>query len=153
MAIDVNKIKKLRDVTSASVSDIRLALEESKGDIQKAKEWLKKRGLQKADKKEGRETNQGLVDSYIHAGGKVGALVEVLCETDFVARTEDFKQLCKEISMQVAAMNPQSVSELLTQDYIRDASVTIEGLIKGVIGKVGENITVKRFIRFEIGKE
>ena len=153
MALDVKKIKQLRDETSASVSDVRLALEESKGDMAKAKEWLKSRGLEKAGKKEGRETNQGLVDSYIHAGGRIGVLVEVLCETDFVARTDEFKKLCREVCMQISAMNPKDVNDLLKQEYIRDSSQTIEQLVKSVIGKLGENIQIKRFTRFEVGRE
>src|SRR5579872_4504971 len=132
MALDVNKIKDLREQTGASISDVRIALDESSGDMTKAKEWLKTRGLEKAGKKKDRETSQGLVVSYIHSGGKVGALVEVLCETDFVARTDDFQGLAKEIAMQVAAMSPKNTKELLSQPYIRDNSQTIEQLIKSM---------------------
>lgn len=148
--LDLKAIKKLRDETSASIADCRRALEESNGDEKKALEWLKKRAGEIAAKKADRETGQGLVEAYIHGGGKVGVLVELLCETDFVAKTDEFKQLAREVAMQVAAMNPKDVDTLLKQDYIRDSSLTIEQLVKNAIGKIGENITVKRFIRFEI---
>jgi elongation factor Ts len=148
--IDLKSLKKLRDETAASVADCRRALDESDGDFGKALDWIKQRALEKAEKKADRATSQGLVEAYIHQGGKVGVLVEVLCETDFVAKTDDFKHLCKEIGMQVAAMNPKDVESLLKQEYIRDGSQTVEQLVKGVIGKLGENIVVKRFVRFEI---
>lgn len=150
MALDVTLIKKLRDETQASIADCRVALEQSKGNYEKAIEWLKKKGIEKAAKKADRETAQGLVESYIHQNGKIGALVEVLCETDFVARTDDFKHLVHEVAMQVAAMDPKDVDALLKQDYIRDSSATIGDLIKQTIGKLGENIVVKKFTRFEI---
>lgn len=149
---DIELLKKLRVETSASIADCRKALEETDNDYKKAQDWLKKRGIEKAEKKSDRATEQGLVESYIHAGGKVGVLLEILCETDFVARTDDFKNLAREISMQVAAMNPKDVSALLKQEYIRDGSITIEELIKSVIGKLGENITVKRFQRYALGE-
>lgn len=150
MSVDVKQIKKLRDETQASIADCRKALEETNGDYQKAIEWLKKHGIEKADKKADRETAQGLVESYIHQNGKVGALVEITCETDFVARTDDFKHLAHEVAMQVAAMNPKDVDTLLKQEYIRDSSVTIENLVKQAIGKLGENIVIKKITRFEI---
>lgn len=148
--IDLKALKKLRDETAASIADCRTALEESGGDYKKALEWIKKRAVEKAEKKADRATSQGLIEAYIHQGGKVGVLVELLCETDFVAKTDDFKALAKEVAMQIAAMNPKDVDSLLKQDYIRDSSQTIEKLIKSVIGKLGENITIKRFTRFEI---
>jgi elongation factor Ts len=150
--IDLQALKKLRGETSASVSDCRRALDESNGDYKKALEWLKVRAAAIAEKKAERTTGQGIVEAYIHAGGKVGVLVELLCETDFVARTDEFKHLAKEIGMQVAAMNPENVDALLKQEYIRDSSQTIQELVKGVIGKLGENITVKHFQRFAIGE-
>lgn len=150
MTVDLNKLKQLRQETSASIADCRVALEECNNNYEKAVEWLKKRGLEKAEKKSDRETHQGLVESYIHAGGKVGALVVLLCETDFVARTDEFKNLAREIGMQVAAMNPENVESLLSQEYIRDPKMTINDLIKSVIGKLGENITLREFKRFEI---
>lgn len=150
--IDLQLLKKLRSETSASVSDCRRALDESEGDYKKALEWLRKRSAAIAEKKSDRTTGQGVVEAYIHAGGKVGVLVELLCETDFVARTDEFKHLAREIGMQIAAMNPENVENLLKQEYIRDGSLTIQGLVKGVIGKLGENITIKRFTRFSIGE-
>ncbi len=147
---DVKLIKKLRDETQASIADCRKALEETKDDYKKALEWLKKHGIEKAEKKADRATSQGLIESYVHQNGKVGVLVEVLCETDFVARTDEFKNLCHEIAMQVAAMNPKDVETLLKQEYIRDGSVTIEQLVKQSVAKLGENIVIKNFSRLEI---
>ena len=150
MTIDVKLIKKLRDETAASIADVRIALEETNGDYKKALIWLKKRGIEKAEKKADRKTSQGLIEAYIHQNGKVGVLVEILCETDFVARTDDFKRLAHEVAMQVAAMNPKDIDTLLKQEYIRDGSVTIEQLVKQTIGTLGENIVIKKIIRFEI---
>lgn len=152
MKISIEEIKKLRFTTGASIADCRIVLEESKGDTKKALNLLKARGFEKAEKKSDRETSQGLIESYIHQNGRVGALVEVLCETDFVARTDEFKNLVHEICMQVAAMNPKDVSALLKQEYIRDSSKTIESLIKESIAKLGENIVIKRLQRFGIGE-
>lgn len=148
--IDLKLLKKLRDETAASIADCRLALEESGGNYEKALAWLKKRAVEKAEKKAGRETAEGVIASYIHQGGKVGVLVELLCETDFVAKTDEFNHLAREVAMQVAAMNPKDVAELQKQEYIRESSMTIEQMVKSVIGKLGENITIKRFTRFEI---
>ena len=150
MAIDLTKLKKLREETSASVSDCRLALEECAGDYKKALEWISRRAAERAEKKADRETGEGLVHAYIHQNGKIGALVEVLCETDFVARTDDFKKLVHEVAMQIAAMNPENVETLMKQEYIKDTSLTIEKLVKQTIGKLGENITIKGFTRFAI---
>lgn len=149
--INVNDIKKLREESGAGIADCKEALSESKGDIKKAKEILKQKGLDKASKKSERAVKAGLVEVYSH-GGKVGVLVEVLCETDFVARTEDFKNLAHELALQIASMNPSSVEELMKQEYIRDNSQTIENLIKGVIGKLGENIQVRKFCRIALGE-
>lgn len=151
MAISVDLIKKLREETGAGIADCRQALEASSGDIEKAKEELKKRGLDKAASKGEREVKAGLVETYSH-GGRVGVLVELLCETDFVSYTSDFKNLAHEITLQIASMKPQSVGELLEQEYIRDNSLTIEQLIKTVIGKLGENIQVGRFERIALGE-
>jgi elongation factor Ts len=150
MKIDIKLIKQLREETQVSIADCRKALEEAKGNYEKAIELLKKRGIERAEKKADRETAQGIIESYIHQNGKVGVLLELLCETDFVARTEDFKRLAHEVAMQIAAMNPKDVATLLKQEYIRDGSVTIESLVKQTIGKLGENIVVKQFTRFEI---
>ncbi len=148
--VDIELLKKLRLETGISLADCRKALEETNNDYKKAVEWLKKQGLEKAEKKSDREASQGLVESYIHQNGKVGSLVKIACETDFVARTEDFKNLAHEVAMQVAAMKPKDIDTLLKQEYIRDGSQTIEQLIKSVIAKLGENIVVKEIVVFEI---
>lgn len=154
--IPITLIKKLREQTSAGVADCREALEFSNGDIDKAKEYLRKKGLEKADKKSERETKAGLVFSYIHGaqdkdeGGRVGALVELGCETDFVAKTDDFQKLGHEIAMQVASMAPENVEKLLEQTYIRDSKQAIQDLVKEVIGKLGENIEIRNITRFAI---
>lgn len=150
--VDITLLKKLRNETSVSLADCRKALEETSNDYKKALDWVRKNGLEKAAKKSDRETSQGLIESYIHQNGRVGVLVEVLCETDFVARTDVFKQLVHEICMQATAMNPKDVVSLLKQEYIRDPKKTIEVLVKEAIAKLGENIVVKRLQRFEIGE-
>ncbi len=147
----IEDIKKLREETGAGIADCREALESSNGDMEKAKQYLKKKGFDKAAGKAGREVKAGLVETYSH-GGKVGVMVELLCETDFVAKTEDFKTLAHELALQIASMKPASVGELLEQEYIRDPSLTIEKLIKSVISKVGENIQVGRFERIALGE-
>ena len=151
MKVSVQEIKKLRQKTGAGIADVRRALEEAKGNFKKAEELLKSWGAEIAVKKADRATGQGLVETYIHAGGKVGVMVEINCETDFVGKTDEFKNLVHEVAMQIAAMDPKDVEELSKQEYIRDSSKTIDDLIKEVIAKVGENIVVKRFIRFELG--
>jgi len=148
---NIDKIKKLRNETSIGIAECRQALEASDGDLEKAKDWLRKNGLDKAASKSEREVKTGLVEVYSH-NGKIGVLVEVLCETDFVAKTEDFKTLAHEIALQIASMNPSSVEELLAQDYIRDNSQTIDQLIKGVVGKLGENIQIGKFERIALGE-
>ena len=147
---DLKLLKKLRDETSASIADCRMALEEEGGNFEKALAWLSKRAAQKAEKKASRETGEGIIESYIHQNGKVGVLVKLLCETDFVARTDEFKKLAHEIALQIAAMNPENVEELLKQEFIRDPKLTIADLIKQVIGKLGENITLQDFKRLDI---
>lgn len=151
MPISIDQIKKLRDETGAGIADCREALTVSNGDMEKAKEIVRQKGLENSSKKSDREVKQGLVEVYSH-NGKVGVLVELLCETDFVARTEDFKKLAHEISLQIASMKPESVVDLLKQEYIRDGSQTIEQLIKSTIGKLGENIQVGRFERIALGE-
>ena len=150
MNISLDIIKKLRNETSAGVSDCRQALEDAGGNYVKAKKLLLERGLQKAAKKEGKETSQGIVESYVHQG-KVGVLVEVRCETDFVARTDEFKNLAHEIALQICSMDPKNVMELLAEPYIRDPKLTIAELTKQTIAKVGENITVAQFTRIQLG--
>src|SRR3989344_5675372 len=149
MKFSLDDLKKLRAETSAGVSDCRQALEDAGGKFEKAKKLLMERGLEKAAKKEGKETSQGIVESYIHAGGKVGVLVELRCETDFVARTDEYKHLAHELCLQIAAMNPKDIKALMNGEYIRDASITIVDLVKQTIAKVGENIMVARFTRMQ----
>lgn len=151
--INIADIKKLREKLGTGIMESKKALIEASGDFKKAEEILKKQGLLKAEKKEGRETTAGLVSSYIHATGKIGVLIELQCETDFVARTAEFKELAHELTMQIASMNAKNTKVLLDQEYIRDGSVKISQLVKSLIGKVGENIIIKRFIRMELGKE
>ena len=153
MNISVEDIKKLREKTGGGIADCRRALEEAKGDFKEAQELLKSWGIDKAAAKADRAVGAGLVETYIHSGGRVGSMVEINCETDFVAKTDEFKTLVREIAMQVAAMNPKEVKALLKQEYIRDSGKTIDQLVKEVIAKVGENVIVKRFIRFELGNK
>lgn len=152
MVIDINLLKQLRNETGISIAECRKALKEANDDIKKAKEILKQKGIEGAAKKEDRQTSQGLIESYIHQNGKIGVMVELLCETDFVARTEDFKKLAHEIAMQIAAMNPEDADKLLLQEYIKDQSLTIKDLVKQTIAKLGENIVIKRFCRLVISE-
>ncbi|OGF99154.1 translation elongation factor Ts [Candidatus Gottesmanbacteria bacterium RBG_13_37_7] len=151
--ITIDQLKKLREKTGAGVMDCKRALEEAKGDEKKATDLLNKWGVEKAAKKEDRETKAGAIDSYIHLDGRVGVLMEIQCETDFVARTDDFKSLSHELCLQIASMEPKDVKALLKQEYIRDPSVKIGDLIKRTIGKLGENIQIIRFTRFQLGKK
>ncbi|MDQ3400606.1 MAG: translation elongation factor Ts [Chloroflexota bacterium] len=132
--------------------DCKRALQDAAGDYEKAKSLLKERGLARAAKTAEREANQGAVEAYIHAGGRIGALVELSSETDFVARNQDFKDLAREIAMQVAAMEPADVDELLGQSYIKDAGRTIGDLVTALAASTGENVHVRRIARFELGK-
>jgi elongation factor Ts len=151
MAINMELIKELRAKTGAGVMDAKVALEEANGDMAQAEEWLKQKGINSAAKKSDRVTKQGLIDAYIH-NGRIGVMIEVNCETDFVARTDDFKQLCHDLALQVASMNPESVEALLDQEFIKNPSTKIVDLVKSAIAKVGENIVVARFTRFELGE-
>lgn len=146
---NVDDIKKLREKTGAGIADCRIALDESKGNMEKAVEFLKKKGIEKAAKKADRETHEGKVFSYVHAG-KIGVLVSLQCETDFVAKTEDFETLGKEIALQIASMQAETIDELLSQEYIRDSKVTISDMIKAVVGKLGENIKIGAMSRVTI---
>ena len=145
----MENIKLLREKTGAGVMDIKKALDEAKGDVKKAEELLKARGAQIAAKKADRVTAQGLIDSYVHLG-KIGVLVEVNCETDFVARNDDFKTLVHEIALQAAQSESESVEDLLKEEYFKNPSQTIDDLVKEAIGKIGENIKIKRFVKFEL---
>lgn len=190
-------VKELREKSGAGMGDCRASLIETNGDMTKAMELLRQKGIASADKRSARATKEGLVYSYIHGNGKVGTMVEMNCETDFVARTEDFENLCKDVAMQVAAMGPRWVKRdevpseiidkekeiyraqmadsgkpanvvekivegkldkffkdncLLEQQFVKDDKMTIEMVVKEKIGKLGENITLKRFIRFVLGE-
>ncbi len=150
MAIDMTLLKKLREETGAGVMDVRRAIEETSGDIEKARIWIREKAIKTAEKKADREAKEGVVGSYVHMTGKVAAMVALTCETDFVARTDDFKTLAREVAMQVASMSPESVDDLLEQPYIRDAKKTIKDLVKETAGKVGENIVVREISRMAI---
>ncbi len=167
VAISAGLVKELRDRTGAGVMECKNALDEADGDLDQAITVLQERGVALAEKRGGRETSQGLVECYIHAGGRIGAMVEVNCETDFVARTDDFKSLAHNLAMQIAATGPVSVSDedlpsdaegdpaelcLLSQSFIKDDSRTIDEVVKEVIAKTGENIRIRRFSRFELGQ-
>ena len=163
MASTTELIKELRERTSAGVMDCKKALDESNGNVDKAEQILKEQGIASAAKKAGRDTDQGLIETYIHSGGRIGAMVEVNCETDFVARTKEFSDLAHDIAMQIAAMNPSTLEEnntdvasdnssLLQQPFIKDPSKNIQELINETVGKLGENIRVRRFKRFSLGE-
>jgi len=152
MNISLDLLKKLREETSAGVSDCRAALEDAAGDFEKAKKLIQERGIEKATKKEGKATHEGIIESYVHATGKVGVLVALSCETDFVAQNDEFKKLSHEICLQIAAINPKNVQKLLKSTYIRDGKITIGDLIKVTIAKVGENITISHFSRLSLGE-
>jgi elongation factor Ts len=149
----MEQIKELRKITGAGVMDAKKALEEAQGNMDKAIEFIRAKGLARAESKSDREVNSGKVYCYTHAGGTAAAMVEVACETDFVAKTEEFEVLCKEIAMQIVSMNPKDVEELLAQPYIRDGARTIDQLVKELIAKTGENIRIIRFVRFKLGTE
>lgn len=197
MAITMNMVKELRERTGAGVLDCKKALTETDGNIEKAAEYLREKGIAKAAKKAGRVTAEGLVHSYIHMGGKIGVLVEVNCETDFVAKTDEFKELVNNIALHIAAMNPEYISReevspemiekekeiltaqalnegkpekivekmvqgrlekfyaekvLLEQPYVKDDKMTIQDLVTEKIAKIGENINIRRFVRYQLGE-
>jgi len=176
MAVSIEIIRQLRDLTAASVSDCKQALDDAQGDLKQAQELLKKRGLEIAAKKASRQANQGRIEAYVHTGSKIGVLLEVDCETDFVARNEDFMRLTKDLAMQIAATDPRFVraedvpeeelkdldekakkdylkaNVLLEQSFIRDEKTTVGELVTQAIAKLGENIVVRRFTRFKVGE-
>src|SRR3989338_2350788 len=147
---DVEKVKHLRESTGLSFNEIKKALDEAEGDETKAIEILRVRGVKMAEKKSSREVGEGVVVSYIHANKKLGSMVEVLCETDFVARSADFQELAKEIAMHIAAMKPGNVVELLEQSYVKNPDITVKDFINSHIAKLGENIQIGRFELFQI---
>ena len=167
MEVTTAQIKELREKSQAGVMDCRHALIESGGDIAKAIEFLKKQSLFKAQKKIDRVVKQGIVETYLHTGGRIGAMIELNCESDFVARTDVFKELAHNIAMQVAAQEPLCISQdkmptdndtppevacLLLQPFIKSPEITIQDLINQAIAKTGENIKINRFARFELGQ-
>jgi elongation factor Ts len=159
-------IKELREATGAGVMDAKRALDETGGDMKKATEIIREQGMAKAEKRSDRETGQGVLEAYIHQN-RIGVLVELNCETDFVANTPDFKQLARDIAMQVAAMDPKVISiedrtpeldgfpdaevVLMAQPFIKDSGRTIGDLCKAVVARTGENVRVRRFARFQLG--
>ncbi|MBN2010608.1 translation elongation factor Ts [candidate division KSB1 bacterium] len=198
MAITAEDVRILREKTSAGIMDCKKALQETEGNIDKAVEYLRKKGIASAEKRVGREAKEGIIESYIHPGSRLGVVVEVNCETDFVAKTDGFKEFAKNIAMQIAAAKPlvvkreelsqeiidreldvyktqaqnenkpENIAEkiaqgrmdkfykevcLMEQSFIRDPNVTVEELMKETIGKLGENIRIRRFARFELGGE
>jgi len=167
LEVPTQVIKELRERSEAGIMDCKNALLEAGGDIDRAGEILLERGLAKVEKKRSRETREGLIEIYLHPGGRIGAMVELNCETDFVARTDDFKELAHNLAMQIAAMSPSFLSKdeipeneeavpeevcLLLQPFIKEPSKTIEDVITETIAKLGENVMVKRFVRFELAE-
>ncbi len=198
MAVSAKEVKELREQTGAGMMDCKKALSDVEGDMEEAVKLLRKQGLAKAAKRSGRATSEGLIESYIHAGGRIGVLIEVGCETDFVARSDDFKSFVHDLAMHVAAAAPRYVTRddmpasevesemsiymeqakatgkpdnilekiaggkmekyyqqvcLMEQPFIKDDDMTIEQLLGELVGRIGENIEIKRFVRFELGKE
>jgi len=196
--IAASQVKQLREITGAGMMECKKALQESGGDLDRAQEILRERGLAGVEKRKGRVAGDGVVESYIHGEGRIGVLVEVNCETDFVARTPEFRELAREVAMQVAALSPRWVSRddvpedvveserkvyaerarqegkpenvldrivdgslekfykqtvLLDQQYIRDDSKSVDDLVKDVATKVGENVVIRRFVRYQLGEE
>ncbi|HOF50236.1 MAG TPA: translation elongation factor Ts [Candidatus Colwellbacteria bacterium] len=145
--MNAETVKRLREETGAGVMDTKRALEDAAGDFEKAKALIAERGLAKAEKKAERQTGSGRIFSYIH-NERIGVLLLLRCETDFVARLEDFQELGRNLAMQIAAMEPETTGDLLAAPYIRDENTTIDNLIKGVVAKTGENIQVEKFCRY-----
>ncbi len=175
MVVSASAIKELREMTSCGVIECKKALEESKGDFSKAKELLQKRGLEIAAKKSSRTAKEGRVESYIHMGNKIGVLVEVNCESDFVSKNEKFCAFTKDLAMHIAAMKPKYIKRenipaevakeqknldafakefcLVEQPFVRDASQTIQDLLNGLVASIGENMYISRFVRFKVNEE
>jgi elongation factor Ts len=175
MNVSLDSIKELRNLTAASVSDCRKALEEAAGDVQKAVTFLRKRGLELAAKKGVQVAKEGRIESYVHLGNKVGVLLEVNCQTDFVARNSEFCQFTKDVAMQIVATNPSYIRKedvpadtikeekdaelfyknncLLEQAFVKDPGITIKDYLGGLIAKFNENIAIRRFARYKIGEQ
>lgn len=197
MAITAAQVKELRDITGAGMMDCKKALSETDGDIEKAIEYLRKKGLQKVEKKAGRQTSEGIIQSYIHPGSRLGVLVEINCETDFVARTEEFQNFAKDIAMHIAASKPLAIEReqisqelidkeleiyraqmreqgkpeqiiekivtgkidkyyqevcLMEQNFVKDPDKTVKELLNEKISKLGENMSIRRFVRYQLGE-
>lgn len=167
MDIGVDQVKALRELTGAGIMDCKKALQEAQGDISRAEQVLKDRGIAMVERKASRETREGVVEAYIHSGSRLGAMVEVNCETDFVSRTPEFKELAHHLTMQVAAMAPQYIDRselseddprnpeevcLLQQPFIKDSTKVVQDLVTELAARVGENIRVRRFVRFALGE-
>lgn len=152
MKITTEQVKKLREKCGAGVMECRRALEAAKGKEEKALEIIRERGLKVAEEKKERATKQGVIDCYSHSNGRIVSVVELLCETDFVSRNEEFRAIAHELAMQVAAMKPKSVKELLGQAYIREPNITVADLLNGLVAKIRENIRIGRIARFELGE-
>jgi len=148
--ITAEQIKQLRQKTNISVMECKKALEKTDGDEKKALKILEKSGRKKVMEKSTRETKQGLIEAYIHNNSKIGAILELSCETDFVAKNSQFKELAHDLAMHIAALNPKDSEELLKQPFIKDEQKTIQDLINEAIAKLGENIKIRKFIRLEI---
>jgi elongation factor Ts len=175
MGIALSLIKELRELTSASIAHCKKALEETGGDIKKAAALLRKQGLEIAAKAQGKVTGEGRIEAYVHHGNKIGVLLEVNCETDFVARNSDFMQFTKDLSMQIAASAPLYIKRedvpkqvieqerdqeeffkqncLLEQVFVKDPGITIKDYLGSLIAKLGENIVIRRFIRYKVGEQ
>lgn len=153
MKITANQIRKLRDKTGAPIMRVKEVLEEFNGDEKSAEKLLKKEGFEKAAKRKGRETSQGLIEAYVHHSGKVASTVELFCETDFVARNKLFIELAHNLVLQAASMEAKNTKEFMKQEFIKDPSKTIGDLVKETVVKTGENIRIGRVIRVELGKE
>lgn len=149
--MNIKDLAQLRRETQAPLSECKEALEESKGDLIKAKAILKKKGLLAANKRQDRATGEGVIGAYVHSNKKIGVLVELGCETDFVARNDNFQDFAHKLAMQIASMDPKDVKELLKQDWIFESGSTVGEKIKELIHKTGENIQIKNFVRLQVG--
>lgn len=149
--ISANMIRKVRDATGAPMLRVKKVLEETKGDTTKAESILRKEGFEKAVKKAGRQTSQGLIETYVHHSGKIASVVELLCETDFVAKNKLFQELAHNLALQVASMGAKDAKELEKQEFIKDPSKKVSDLVKEVIAKTGENIRIGRVYKIELG--
>ncbi|HSW78575.1 MAG TPA: translation elongation factor Ts [Candidatus Babeliales bacterium] len=149
--ISIDDIKRLRELTGVGITDAKQALVESKGDFDKALDEMRKKGLTKAEKRSEREARAGLIGSYVH-DGRIGVLVELNCETDFVAKTDEFKELVKDLCLHIAASDPQDIKQLLEQEFVKDPSKKVDQYIKEHIAKLGENLVVRRFNRLALGE-